>query len=247
MNRMWWTGVAAPLLVASSVWADDEKPKAPDRTITVTGAAEVKTPPDQAQIILGVCSFHKELLEAKKENDAKISKMLAAFAELKLDPSDFCTTDVNVASEYAVNDVGDKRLDKFLGYKVTNQLSVTLKDFSKLSLLIMKSMQAGANEVESLSFGTTKLLESRNEARRLAIRAARDKALLLANEIGQKIGKARTINETSSGSSGTFQVQRGGGGGGGLFGGGGDTESREVIASGQLEIAASVVVTFDLE
>ena len=117
MNRLCWTGVAALLLVVPSVWADDEKPKAPDRTITVTGAAEVKTPPDQAQIILGVRSFHKELLEAKKENDAKISKVLGAFAELKLAPSDYCTTDINVHSEYAVNEVGELRITRRQGKK----------------------------------------------------------------------------------------------------------------------------------
>lgn len=248
MNRFWWTGFAALLQVAFLARADDDKPKTVDRTITVTGLADVKTPADQAQIILGVRSFHRELLEAKKDNDVKVSNLLGVLAELKIAPEDYCTTDINVDSQYEVDESGDQRVDRPLGYKVTNQLSIKLKDLSKLSLLIMKSLQAGANEVEDLSFGTTKLLESRNEARRLAIRAAREKANLLATEIGQKIGKARTINETSSGSNESFRFVGGqGGGGGGLFGGGGNDELREVIASGELEITASVAVTFDLD
>lgn len=249
MSRFWWMNVTALVFIAPTAWGDDEpKPRQPDRTITVMGDAEVQTPPNQAQITLGVRSFRKDLIEAKKENDAKIGKILGVFAELKIDSSKYCTTEINVGSEYAVNDVGDQQIDKFLGYTVTNHLSVTLDDLSLLSSLLMKSILAGANEIEDLSFQTTKLLESRNEARRLAIRAARDKAVLLAGEIGQKVGKARTINETSSEGSGNVRAQVGGGSGGGRFlRGDGDANLQETIASGQLAIRAVVWVTFDLE
>lgn len=248
MNRYWWAGASALVLIVQSVPGDDRaKAGQPDRTITVMGNAEVKAPPNQAQITLGVRSFQKDLAEAKKENDAKISKLLGVFSELKIDPSNYCTTDINVSSEYAENEVGNQQKDKFLGYTVTNHLSVTLDDLSLLSPLILKSIQAGANEIEDLSFGTTKLLDSRNEARRLAMRAARDKAVLLAGEIGQNIGKARTINEASSESSGFARAQVGGLGGGRFLRNSGDDDSREIVASGQLEIRATVWVTFDLE
>ncbi len=93
------------------------------------------------------------------------------------------------------------------------------------------------------TFRTTELRKHKDAARKKAVVAAREKAELLAQELGQSIGKAIIIEEVSANRWGgnqnayanTSMDQTSGG------------ESEEVgFAPGQLEIKATVQVSFVL-
>lgn len=56
-------------------------------------------------------------------------------------------------------------------------------------------MQTGLSEVNSVSFDTSKFRENRVQAREMAMKIAREKAVAMAAAIGQTIGKAIYIQE----------------------------------------------------
>jgi uncharacterized protein YggE len=47
------------------------------RIIWVTGTAEIKVPPDEVQVTLGIDSLDKDLVVAKASNDQRIKKLMA--------------------------------------------------------------------------------------------------------------------------------------------------------------------------
>jgi len=59
-------------------------------------------------------------------------------------------------------------------------------------------LESGVNYVQSIEFRTTDLRQYRDEARALALQAAREKATAMAGELGQTLGEPRTIQEEAN-------------------------------------------------
>lgn len=242
MNRLtMYCALLFCLSTASSVRAQDASETLP--SVTVIGTGKITVEPDIVRVHLGVTTFHKELGEAKSENDKRVSNILAVLKDLSLSEEDYRTHHVSVEPVYEGGDWRERR-DKLLGYEVSNQLSIVLKDLTKLDTLLTRCIVAGANTVDSVSFESSTFEEYRNQAIVKAVRNAREKAELMAAELGQSIGKARQISDTGSRPR---PLQSGGGLGGGQFLFGGGLETRETIAFGTIEITASVLVTFGLQ
>jgi uncharacterized protein YggE len=83
------------------------------------------------------------------------------------------------------------------GYMVQRHLVVTLKEVGKFESLLETAIQAGANEVLNIQFCSTELRKHRDQARQMAIRAAREKGELFTQELGLKLGTATSITEQS--------------------------------------------------
>jgi hypothetical protein len=121
--------------------------------------------------------------------------------------------------------------------------------------VLAATLDAGVTHVHGIDFRTTRLREFRDQARVNALRAAREKADLLAGELGMKRGSAQSVAENQWGgmwswSSSYWGRSYGGGmmqnsmnsiqdaGAGGVDGG---------LAAGQISISAMVNVSFLLE
>lgn len=100
-------------------------------------------------------------------------------------------------------------------------------------------------------YRTTELRKHRDEARKKALRAAREKAEMLAGELGARVGKPRTISEGHYGFSGPTRWW--GGWGGANYTQNASQQQREETGSGetlplgQIGVNAGVSVTLDLE
>lgn len=246
MNRFWWTGVAA-LFIISSVSAGGEQSNENLRTITVNGTGEVKVKPDKAVVRLGVTTFSANLSEAKKDADDRMKRILALMAQFAIDEKDYKTDYINISPQYKREEYAERR-DKFLGYEVSSGLVITMRQLSKLDLLLADAVEAGATHIYGVSFETSALRKHRDEARKLAIGAARDKAVLLTGELGQKIGRARNINENVESYWGySQQANRVGGWGGGGSSDESEEDREATIVPGEISVKATVSVVFDLE
>jgi uncharacterized protein YggE len=60
-------------------------------------------------------------------------------------------------------------------------------------------VSAGINKINRVEFKTSKLELHQSEARKIAIKAAKSKAEDYVSVLGQKVGKALTISDTSQG------------------------------------------------
>jgi uncharacterized protein YggE len=115
-------------------------------------------------------------------------------------------------------------------------------------------LQAGVNYIHGVDFQTTELRKYRDQARELALKAAQEKAEMMAATLGQKIGKPLQINEVTIGapwwySSSWWGYGRQTGMTQNVTQNAGDNqgETSDTIALGKISIRANVTVTFELQ
>jgi uncharacterized protein YggE len=182
--------IAAVILVLSLPSLALTDSGAAQRSISVTGEAEVNVIPDEVILTLGVETSDKVLNTAKKMNDERVKKILAVTKVYQIEAKYVQTDFLNIEPQY---DYDQK--PSFLGYYIHKNIVITLKDITKFEDLFTGILDAGANYIHGIQFRTTQLRKYKDQARQLAIQAAREKAAALAGELGQKLGKPINIGE----------------------------------------------------
>jgi uncharacterized protein YggE len=245
-------GLVSTALVVSLVlgaWAEEPVESRDPGLITVTGDAEVRVVPDEVILTLGVETWNKDLQVAKGQNDAIVAKVLALAGEYGIEPKHVQTDFVSIEPRYRN---GYYEESDFIGYFVRKSVVITLRDLNKFEDLLTESLEAGANYVQGIQFRTTELRAHRDEARALAIQAAREKAGAMASELDQTVGEPRQITELQSGWWSDYNSWWGGRWGGGMAqnviqeAGAGGFSGEGSLAPGQIKVNAQVQVTFEI-
>jgi uncharacterized protein len=240
--------LALAILLAFSlpVLADDQ---IGPRQITVTGDAEVRVVPDEVILTLGVETWDTNLMVAKKDNDDRVKRTLALAKEFEIESKYIQTDYLGIEPRYRY----DYEKSDFIGYFVRKTIVITLKDISKFEDLLTGLLGVGVTHVHGIQFHTTDLRKYRDQARSLAIKAAQEKATALAGELGQKVGKPRSISEEPSGWYSWYGAGWGYSAGSNVSQnavqnvGGSTVSSDSTIALGQVTVNARVTVTFEIE
>jgi uncharacterized protein len=223
----------------------------PDRrTISTAGDATVYVTPDQADISLAVETYSDKLNEAKAANDAQAASAVAAIKALGIEAKQISTSDVSVSLDY------DGRVSshrQIIGYTVHRGYVVKVTDISLVSKVVDAALNNGANEIEGVTFNSTQLRKYRDEARKMAAKAAKEKAIDLAGVMDAAVGPVRTINENSLTVGNFWNGYNHGAMGANMYQNstvqvGGDAGTGdETTPPGQIAIRASVMATFDLQ
>jgi len=123
-------------------------------------------------------------------------------------------------------------------------VAITLKDPSKFDSLVAVLIQTGVNQVFNIRFKTTELRKYKDQARAQAMAAAQEKASAMAGRLGQKIGKAFSIEEqeVEAARSAVVSMNRVIEGPGGSGDAGDDA-----LALGRISVEARVKVRFELQ
>ncbi len=234
----------AAILLSAALCAGAQQAPVPP-LITVTGQSEVRVAPDEVDFTLVVENLDKDLLAAKSKNDETVRQVLALVGQYGIEPKDVQTSYISVAPRYTEVDEYRRPLPKreFLGYAVTKTILVRLKNISRFEPLFTDLLKAGVNNVRDVDFRTSQIRKHKDEARALAIRAAREKAVALTREIGQTIGRAYSISEvpdTSYMPANTYANVAN-------VGEGGSSEEESTIAPGMITVKARVLISFRLE
>ncbi len=219
----------------------------PRPQVSVSGTAEIKVVPDEIYVEIGVEIRENDLANATMSADSRIEQ---AIKQLKIDgvqAKNIKTGYINVRPEFEYTPEGGMS-DRVKYYVVTRQLEFCLTDVRKFDDAMAGLVQSGINNIYSVRLSTTKLREHRDEARRQAARAARQKAELLTAELGVKCGKATSISETFESYqpypvySNVAQNSMQGGGAGGDFGAGEGS-----LSVGMISVSATVNCSFLIE
>lgn len=165
---------------------------APPRLITVGGSGEVRVPPDEIVITLGVETSSLQLMTARAENDDRIDAMKKAAASRGVRPEHLKTDYLNIEPRYR----DEHTATGFIGYFVRRTLVITVRDVGTFETLLSDVLQVGATHVHDIEFHTTELRRHRDAAREMAIKAAREKAEALAGQLGQRIGVPHSVTES---------------------------------------------------
>jgi uncharacterized protein YggE len=169
--------------------------RAADKLVTVTGEASVSVAPDIVVIHVGVTSQGKTAREASLANGNQMTAVLAAIKDAGIAGGDVQTSRLSLQPQYDPNKSGTARL---LGFQVTNQVTVNIRDIDKLPGILDRAIGAGANEVSGIEFVVSEQSKLLDQARDEAIADAYRKAGLYAHAAGVKVGHVVAITEEGS-------------------------------------------------
>lgn len=163
-----------------------------ERTITVSASADVSAEPDIARINSGVTAEADTAREALARNSEQMRKVIAALKAKGVEPKDIQTSSFRLEPKYSQ---AKDRAPSIAGYRVVNQVHVTVRDLAKLGEMLDELVGAGANQMNGLDFEVTKADSLKDTARSQAVANALRRAKLLAAAAGAEIGEVLTIAE----------------------------------------------------
>lgn len=204
--------------------------------ITVIGHGEALGQPDEAQVTVGVETFAPEVNEATSENEAVIAAILSSLEDAGIAPEDIQTSNYSLWAEQKYGENGPEGI---AGYRVSNQVSVVIRDIDKVGDVLAAVTGAGANSIYGVQFSVADPASLEADAREQALEDARQRAESLARLSGLTLGSIVAIDETF----GQFPDPGRPMGGRG-FGGGAADEATTSISPGQLSYQSQVQVTF---
>lgn len=194
MRRRVLALVPLSLLAACKPMVQAEEP----RTMTVSGEGFVMAKPDMAEISVGVLSQGRSAGEALAENTKRMNQLFAIIKGLGIEDKDIQTSNFSVTPRYAAPDPSAPgRQMTIAGYDASNDLSVRIRDLSKLGDALDRFVTAaGANNLRGISFDFANPDPLLDEARKNAVAEARRKAELYAQAAEVKLGPVRSIGES---------------------------------------------------
>lgn len=192
------------------------------RHITVVGQGEAKGNPDIARTSLGVEASAPTVEEAMNQTSARMKAIMGALKKLGIEDKDLQTANFSIQVERPYVEPpmpmaepepeplptkGGKAAAAAplpapaappapaVKYRVSNSVEVTIRDVSKASGVLQAAVDAGANNVWSVSFGIdeTKALEA--AAREKAVADAKARAEALAKLAGLELGPVISVSE----------------------------------------------------
>ncbi|ACG73033.1 protein of unknown function DUF541 [Anaeromyxobacter sp. K] len=204
------------------------------RVIAVSGEGHVSVRPDVAVLFAGVTATGKDLRRVTADTDAQLRRILDALARAGVAEKDVQTArhDVSVDRDWNVKGGGPGPIT---GYTVTDELRVKVRDLAALGTVIERVLAAGTNTLRSLAFEKEDPTPEQARALAAAYATARFKAEAIARAAGVTLGEVLTVSE--GGEVRPFPVMR-------------DARVMSMkaeaapVAAGEVEVAATVSVTF---
>jgi uncharacterized protein YggE len=238
------TIISAVLMVMASANALAQQKIYNDRpNITVSGDAVVYVKPDKAVMSFGIETRDDDIQVAKQKNNDIFRKTINAVKECGIPEKNIQTDQLSITPNWS----GKLTI---VEYRVYNTITVTLSEVEKLDKLISSTVAAGVNRISGPDFQTTEFKKYREQARELALKAAKEKADKMAAVFGQTIGGPIHITEGYSEHSryrGMSQSQSQSQSQALLLDRGDSDEASDTVALGKLPIRASVSVIFELK
>jgi len=208
-----------------------------ERMITVTGYGKITGTNDIAVTTLGYSNTALKVSDAQKDNKKVMDGIMADLKAMEIDPKDL-QSDYNIYPEYDYIDSGRN----FKGYRVTSNITVKIRDLSKIEDVLSLAGKYGANQISGLQFTIDDTQNLKAQAREKAIADAKEKAKKLSDDLGVRVLSVVSYNEYESSdyypmtSSKYLYGEAVGLGGGGVAD----------VASGSQDVSINVNITYEI-
>nr|WP_225868234.1 SIMPL domain-containing protein [Bartonella apis] len=200
--------------------------------IVVQATGDEQAKPDIAIINLAVETEGETADSALNANNGTMNKVLDAFKKDGIENADLMTSGLAI---YRVEE--NKKANTPL-YRVSNSLSVRVRDINKAGKIFDEAMKLGVNSVNGITFTNADTKPYLTNARKKAVAEAIAKAKTLAESANVKLGNVITIAEDNSGN---MMMPR-------LMSASATAYRNETnFSSGELDYKVNVTMTFAIE
>ena len=161
-------------------------------TFNLSAYGETRVAPDMASISLGVVTDGKTAAEALAANATRMTAVMASLRKAGIADKDIQTSNLSLNPQYRYV---ENQAPVLIGYQVSNQATVTVRDLKRLGLAVDATVNAGANQVNGISFGLADPTSAENAAREAAVKALAAKAELYARATGYRVNRLVSLSE----------------------------------------------------
>lgn len=189
-------GAVSLMSSGASLSAQAGEATMPQRTITVTGDAEVASKPDQARLSAGVVTQADTAAAALNANSAAMNRVFAALKMAGIPENRIQTSNFSVQPQYAPFRPENPEPQRIIGYQVSNNVTVTVDDLTKVGSTLDALVRSGANQLGGIQFTIADPKPLAERARTLAVVDGAAKARTLATAAGVTLGPLISIQES---------------------------------------------------
>ncbi len=207
-----------------------------ERTIVVNGNGKVSGNNDIAVTTIGYSNTDKDVANAQANNKKVMDQITAELKKMGV-------ADKDLQSNYTIYpnyNYTQQKGQELIGYQVTNQLTIKIRDLVKIPDILSLAGKYGATEVSGLNFTIDDPENLKADARAKALVDARAKARDLAQKLGVNIGSVVAYNEFEGNTGGPIYNMKSMGASVGIGGG------PEVVNSGSRDVEMNVSVTYEI-
>ncbi|MCX6803616.1 MAG: SIMPL domain-containing protein [Candidatus Diapherotrites archaeon] len=215
-----------------------------EKLLSVSGSVVKMVSPDRVDIVLSIETLDKSAQKSQTDNAALADSVRKALSSVGVLNSEVKTVSYSENEEFKWDTVSNE--SHSTGFRTVNEIQVTLNGnkITEAGKIIDAAVNAGANRVSSISFGLSdsKELEIRKNALAEASSVAKTKAESIAGGLGISVGKIHSVSENSyyyTPNYASYDRTMSAG-----------TSAEKVttpISSGDVEVSASVSLTFELD
>lgn len=156
---------------------------------------EVRTAPDRARISAGVTTQAATAVDAMRQNSQRIDAMIATLRRTGIDQNDIQTSGFSLAPQYDYRPQEQGQPPRLVGYQVSNQLSVTATDTTRIGALIDALVSAGGTNIAGPEFFMARPDALLDAARDTAMRRAMERAERYARSAGYARARLVSVSE----------------------------------------------------
>ncbi|GGB73813.1 SIMPL domain-containing protein [Blastomonas aquatica] len=189
----------ATLAASPALAAVDVTPSAANPVVELSVTETVLGAPDTATFSTGVTSKAPTAQEALRANSADMEKVIAQIVALGIKRQDIQTSGINLSADYEY--FNDGRQPRFIGYQVTNQVTVKVRQMARLGAILDAVVSKGANNISGPSFSLDDDATAQTEARDKAMQRAQAQAMDYAKRTGFTGVQLLAVSEAISNAS----------------------------------------------
>ncbi|GAB5465226.1 MAG: SIMPL domain-containing protein [Candidatus Kapaibacteriales bacterium] len=168
----------------------------PPRTVSVSGTAELEVVPDRIYLSIGYGEYWKEEYEEGKEwNDFRTKvplemiepKILAALKQAGFG-----------SDKITVKQIGNNYRQQGKDFLLKKTIELKLDNLDKMNEIISMVDVRGIDKIVISRMESDKIEEMKLKVKAEAVRAAKEKASVMLDAVGEKAGKLLTLSEGNS-------------------------------------------------
>lgn len=163
--------------------------------LDIVATGESTRVPDIANVSAGVVTQAPTAGAALAENNSRMSNVLAALRRAGVAERDIQTSQINLNARYDYSDRSEPRL---LGYTATNQIAIRFRDLDRAGAIIDALVGQGVNQINGPNLSVDEPEAALDEARRDAVRKARQRAEIYASAAGMQVVRIVAISESGA-------------------------------------------------
>jgi hypothetical protein len=201
--------------------------------LTVQGEGIVSASPDMATIVLGVETQNASAAGAARENARLMNETINALKASGIRENEIQTSSFSLTTMPQDQPKTESEKPKAPVFLATNQVTVKLNNTSDVGRVLDAAVSAGSNSIQQVSFDLRDPSPQNDRALTLAIEDASRQADVAANAAGVKLIRILEITEGYGYIAPTAKSA--------LF-----ADALTPIQPGQLDISASVTVTYEI-